>query len=162
MENKTKLIVADDHHLVRQGIVSLLEDVDFVEIIGEASNGKQVLDLLKSSKIPDVLLMDVDMPLLSGIETLERINQEFFGIKIIMLTMLNNKDIIQRSVDKGAKGFLFKNTSVEELAMAIKKVAIGETYFSSDVALTLLNKNTTPQYQSLDILTEREIEILRY
>ena len=79
----------------------------------------------------------------------------------IMLTMLNNKEVIQKSVDKGAKGFLFKNASSNELADAIKKVAKGESYFSGDVALTLLSKNTHNQLQSLDVLTDREIEILK-
>lgn len=161
MEQKIKVIIADDHHLVRQGFKSLLEDLDFVEVIGEASDGKQVLHLLKNGKHADVVVMDVDMPVMGGLETLEEITKTYFGIKVIMLTMLNNKEVIQKSVDKGAKGFLFKNASSNELSDAIKKVAKGESYFSGDVALTLLSKTTNNQSQSLDILTDREIEILK-
>ncbi len=161
MEQKIKVIIADDHHLVRQGFKSLLEDLGFVDVIGEASDGKQVLHLLKNGKHADVVVMDVDMPVLGGLETLEEITKTFFGVKVIMLTMLNNKEVIQKSVDKGAKGFLFKNASSNELADAIKKVARGESYFSGDVALTLLSKTTHHSSQSLDILTDREIEILK-
>ena len=161
MELKIKVIIADDHHLVRQGFKSLLEDLDFVDLIGEASDGKQVLHLLKNGKHADVVVMDVDMPVMGGLETLEEITKTYFGVKVIMLTMLNNKEVIQKSVDKGAKGFLFKNASSNELADAIKKVAKGESYFSGDVALTLLSKNTHNQLQSLDVLTDREIEILK-
>ena len=161
MEQKIKVIIADDHHLVRQGFKSLLEDLGFVDVIGEASDGKQVLHLLKNGKHADVVVMDVDMPVLGGLETLEEITKTFFGVKVIMLTMLNNKEVIQKSVDKGAKGFLFKNASSNELADAIKKVARGESYFSGDVALTLLSKTTQHSSQSLDVLTDREIEILK-
>jgi DNA-binding NarL/FixJ family response regulator len=161
MEQKIKIIIADDHHLVRQGFKSLLEDLDFVDVIGEASDGKQVLHLLKTGKHADVVVMDVDMPIMGGLETLEEITKSFFGVKVIMLTMLNNKEVIQKSVDKGAKGFLFKNASSSELEDAIKKVAKGESYFSGDVALTLLSKSTHQSAQSLDILTDREIEILK-
>ncbi len=161
MEQKIKVIIADDHHLVRQGFKSLLEDLDFVDVIGEASDGKQVLQLLKKDKHTDVVVMDVDMPVMGGLETLEEITKTFFGVKVIMLTMLNNKEVIQKSVEKGAKGFLFKNTSSHELSDAIKKVARGESYFSGDVALTLLNKTTSNSLHSLDVLTDREIEILK-
>ncbi len=161
MEQKIKVIIADDHHLVRQGFKSLLEDLDFVEVIGEASDGKQVLQLLKNGNHADVVIMDVDMPVMGGLETLEEITKTFFGVKVIMLTMLNNKEVIQKSVDKGAKGFLYKNASSNELSDAIMKVAKGESYFSGDVALTLLSKTTKNQSQSLDILTDREIEILK-
>jgi DNA-binding NarL/FixJ family response regulator len=161
MEEKVKVIIADDHHLVRQGFKALLEDLDFVDLIGEAADGKQVLNLLRNGKLADVVVMDVDMPVMGGLETLEQIKNEFFGIKVIMLTMLNNKEVIQKSVDKGAHGFLFKNASSNELSDAILKVAKGEHYFSGDVTLTLLNKTQNAHNQPLDLLTEREIEILK-
>ena len=162
MHNKIKVIIADDHHLVRQGFKALLEDFDFVDLIGEASNGKEVLNLLHNGKYADVVVLDVDMPTMGGIEALDYIVEAFFGVKVIMLTMLNNKEMIQKCIDKGAKGFLYKNASSNELAEAIKKVANGDFYFSSDVALTLLNKTQTSPLQSWDILTDREFEILKW
>ena len=162
MHNKIKVIIADDHHLVRQGFKALLEDFDFVDLIGEASNGKEVLNLFHNGKYADVVVLDVDMPMMSGIEALDYIVEAFFGVKVIMLTMLNNKELIQKCIDKGAKGFLYKNASSNELAEAIKKVANGDFYFSSDVALTLLNKTQTSPLQSWDILTDREFEILKW
>ena len=161
MEQKIRVIIADDHNLVRQGFKALLEELDFVELLGEASDGKQVLQLLRKTNGADVVVMDVDMPILGGIETLELIGKEFFSVKVIMLTMLNNKEMIKKCVDKGAKGFLFKNASMDELAQAIKKVASGQSYFSGDVALTLLNKTPKGSDQALQSLTEREIEILK-
>jgi DNA-binding NarL/FixJ family response regulator len=161
MEQKIKIILADDHQLVRQGFKALLNDLNFVNLIGEVSDGKQVMNLLRHGTLADVVIMDIDMPVMGGLETLEQIKKTFLGVKVIMLTMLNNKEIIQTSVDKGADGFLFKNASSDELTDAIKKVAQGNKYFASDVALTLLNKTKIPQNASLDLLTDREIEILK-
>ncbi len=158
---KIKIIIADDHHLVRQGFKALLSDLGFVEIIGEATDGQQVINLLKAGKHADVILMDVEMPNLNGIEATEQIGRDFLGVKVIMLTMLNDKQVIENAVNKGAKGFLFKNSSLNTLSEAIEKVANGETYFSSEVANILLNKSQTPHNQLLNSLSEREIEILK-
>ena len=106
MEQKIRVIIADDHNLVRQGFKALLEELDFVELLGEASDGKQVLQLLRKTNGADVVVMDVDMPILGGIETLELIGKEFFSVKVIMLTMLNNKEMIKKCVDNGVAGLV--------------------------------------------------------
>lgn len=160
MENKIRLIIADDHHLVRQGLRALLEELDFIEVVGEAADGRQLLQLLRNGVKAQVALLDVEMPGMGGIETLGHLEREFFGIRAIMLTMLNDRAVIQSAVDKGAKGFLFKNASLAELSDAIRKVAAGETYFASDVALALLRPTNIPN-SLLGQLTEREIEILK-
>ncbi|HQU60962.1 MAG TPA: response regulator transcription factor [Saprospiraceae bacterium] len=112
MENKIRLIIADDHHLVRQGLRALLEELDFIEVVGEAADGRQLLQLLRNGVKAQVALLDVEMPGMGGIETLGHLEREFFGIRAIMLTMLNDRAVIQSAVDKGAKGFLFKNASL--------------------------------------------------
>ncbi|MBD2699779.1 response regulator transcription factor [Spirosoma sp. BT702] len=156
-----KLILADDHQLVRRGFRSLLESLDFVEVVGEASNGQEVIDLLRSGKHAQVVLMDVEMPMLDGISATEQISRDFLGVSIIMLTMLNVREVIQAAVGKGAKGFLFKNASQTELSEAIRRVAEGGTYFTSEVASILLNTSQQPTNSLLTQLSEREVEILK-
>jgi DNA-binding NarL/FixJ family response regulator len=159
---KIKLIVADDHELVRQGFVALLEKLDFVQLIGEASNGRQVIDLLRHGHLADIVIMDIEMPVMNGIEATEMITSNFRTVKIIMLSMLNDADTIEQGIENGAKGFLFKNSPGYEFAEAIKKVAAGETYYSSEVAAVLIKqKKKGAANPLLDQLSQRELEIIR-
>lgn len=158
---KIKLLLADDHQLVRKGFRALLEELDFVEIVGEAANGREVIQLLRNGAKPEVALLDYEMPLMNGLEATEQIRRDFFGVKVIMLTMLHDRELIRDAVDKGVSGFLFKNASLEELGDAIRRVARGEQYFASEVALALLKPAAHPADALLAQLTEREIEILR-
>ncbi len=155
-----KIILADDHHLVREGFKALLGNLDFVEIVGEASNGQQVLDLLRSGRHAQVVLMDIEMPVMDGLTATEHIMRDYLGVKVIALTMLNSRESIQSAVGKGVKGFLFKNTTQTELAEAIRRVANGESYFSSDVAMVLLH-STAEMDNDVSQLSERELEILK-
>ena len=161
MNPTIKIIIADDHHLVRKGFRALLEELDFVEVIGEAANGQEVLNLLRSGKHAQVVLVDYEMPVLNGLETVGRIQKEFFGVRTIMLTMLNSRELVQEAVAKGVNGFLFKNASVNELSDAVRKVAEGGAYFASDVALTLLKPTAGPESELSGKLSEREIEVLK-
>lgn len=158
MEKLIKVVLADDHQLVRKGFRALLSEIPGIAIVGDAANGLELLELLK--KIPaDVALLDVEMPVMNGIEACGKIHTQFPDIKVIILTMRNEASIVKQSVANGARGFLFKNTSPEELQEAIEKVAEGQTYFSSEVTMLLLSQ---PQVNSvLASLTEREIEIIR-
>lgn len=158
---KIKLLLADDHQLVRKGFRALLEELDFVEIVGEAANGREVIQLLRNGAKPEVALLDYEMPLMNGLEATEQIRRDFFGVKVIMLTMLHDRELIRDAVDKGVSGFLFKNASLDELSDAIRRVARGEQYFASEVALALLKPAAHPADALLAQLTEREIEILR-
>ena len=161
MENKIKILLADDHQLVRKGFLALLEELSFVEVTGEAANGQEVISLLRRGVRADVLLLDYEMPVLNGLDTLEQVKRDFFGVKVILLTMLNQRDLVQSAMEKGVNGFLFKNASLDELSDAIRRVARGETYFASDVALTLLKPVHHPDQALLSQLTERETEVLR-
>lgn len=161
MDNTIKILLADDHQLVRKGFRALLEALDFVEIVGEAANGKEVISLLRNGAKPNVALLDFEMPVMNGLEATEIIKRDYFGIKVIMLTMLQSKELVQDAVAKGVSGFLFKNTSLEELSEAIKRVASGDTYFSSEVTLTLLQPSANTDSPALAQLSAREIEILK-
>ena len=161
MEQKINLLLADDHQLVRKGFRALLEELEFVEIVGEAANGKEVISLLRSGVRPQVALLDYEMPVMNGLEATVEIRRDYFGVKVIMLTMLQSKELVQEAVEKGVSGFLFKNTSLDELSDAIRRVAAGDTYFSSEVALTLLKSAPNPDSPLLALLSERETEILK-
>ena len=160
-DNRISILLADDHHLVRKGLRALLEELDFVDVVGEAANGRDIIGQLRNGTKPDVILLDCEMPVMNGLEAAEQIGREFFGVKIIMLTMLQNREIVQEAVEKGVRGFLFKNASLEELGEAIRRVAAGEQYMATEVALTLLKPAHNPDAQQLAQLSEREIEILR-
>lgn len=161
MNDKIKILLADDHHLVRKGFRALLEELDFVEVVGEAANGKEVVNLLRNGVKPHVALLDFEMPLMNGLDATIEIKRDFFGVKVIMLTMLQSKELVQEAVEKGVSGFLFKNTSLEDLSDAIQRVAAGGTYFSSEVALVLMQPTPLPDAPGLAMLSEREIEILK-
>lgn len=161
MDQKLNVLLADDHHLVRKGFRALLEELDFVEVVGEAANGQEVISLLRRGVKTDIALLDYEMPVLNGLETLEQIRRDFFGVKVILLTMLNQRELIQQAVEKGVNGFLFKNASLDELSEAIRRVGRGETYFASEVTLALLKPDLKPDNTLLRQLTEREIEVLR-
>jgi len=161
LDQKIKILLADDHQLVRKGFRALLEELDYVEVVGEAANGQEVIGLLRRGVKTDVVLLDYEMPVLNGLETLDQIKRDFFGVKVILLTMLNQRELIQSAVEKGINGFLFKNASLDELSEAIRRVSKGEQYFSSEVTLTLLKTAQNPDHTLLRQLTEREIEVLR-
>ena len=105
MEPNIKVIIADDHHLVRKGFVAILEQIPGVQVMAEAANGREVLDAFRRLGRADVVLLDYEMPLMNGLETLIQLKQEYFGIKVIMLTMLNERSIIQGALEQGADGF---------------------------------------------------------
>lgn len=161
MEQKIKLLLVDDHQLVRKGFRALLEELAFVDIVGEAANGKEAITLLRNGVRPQVALLDYEMPVMNGLEATVEIKRDYFGVKVIMLTMLQSKELVQEAVEKGVSGFLFKNTSLEELSDAIRRVAAGDTYFSSEVALALLKQAPNPDIPLLALLSERETEILK-
>ncbi len=161
MKAKINILLADDHQLVRKGFRALLEELDFVEIVGEAANGKEAINLLRNGAKPNVALLDYEMPLINGLEATEIIKRDHFGVKVIILTMLESKELVQEAVEKGVSGFLFKSTSLEALSEAIQRVAAGDTYFSSEVALILLKSSTNPDSPLLAKLSEREIEVLK-
>ncbi len=158
METNIKVIIADDHHLVRKGFRALLEEIPGIRVVGDVANGLELLDLLQNFSA-DVILLDVEMPGMGGIEACGKIQSQFPDTKVIMLTMRNEAEIVKQSVANGARGFLFKNTSTAELQEAIQKVASGQTYFSSEVTMLLLSQTQTNP--ALTGLTEREIEIVK-
>ncbi len=161
MKNITVFIV-DDHELFIEGIKLLLNQFDFIKSVHEASNGQEYLELLKE-KIPDVVLMDINMPVMDGVEATIRSKALHPDIKIIALSMHDNIDYYTRMTDAGVDGFVTKDTNANELKLAISKVLNGEDYFSKKIlenVIQSLNKTRSATSQEQVAFSKRELEIL--
>ena len=135
-----RLIVADDHQLIRDGLVLMFRQAEMgVEIVGKASNGREVIELLEK-KEADVVLMDIDMPEMNGIEATRVVRERFPEVKVLMLSMLDNEKYVLDATQAGAQGYVLKTASYRELQHALRTVAEGEEYFSTDIAKMLLRK----------------------
>jgi DNA-binding NarL/FixJ family response regulator len=157
---KIQLLVADDHAILRDGIVSLLGSDPEFQVVCTAANGYEVLELLNKHAV-DVCLLDINMPELDGIETVRLIRQRKFDTKIIMLTTYNDREIISELVHIGVAGYLLKNSDKEELAEAIRKVMKGRHYFSEEVEKVILEGLTEKKTSEVIPLTEREMEVVQ-
>ena len=161
---EVSILIVDDHQIIIDGIRSLLRDQPDLKVIGESCNGKEAVDFLALLHA-DIVLMDIDMPLMNGIDATRKIKAEFDGVKVIILTMHNEGGLIKTLVSAGADGYILKNSDRHELIDAIRKVSSGQSYFSPDVTLSLLNKTTRPMVGSEEDnvhvdLTSRESEVL--
>ena len=160
---RIKILIADDHQLVLDGIKANIRRISEFEIVGEARDGREVLESADHLSV-DVVLMDIDMPVMNGIEATAQLLRNHPHIKVLALTMHNEKGMIDSMLNAGASGYLLKNVDKEEMMDAIKKVAAGQKYFSSDVTLMLLQKKATEiisDNKNDIILTAREKEILQ-
>ena len=157
-----RVLIADDHALVRTGFRSLLEKLGF-QVIGEARNGNEALQMIQSLR-PDIVLMDIAMPELNGLESTTRITSEFPNVRVIILSMHATVEYARRAVRAGAAGYLLKDSSAAELDLALQAVARGETYLCSRVSKYIVSDYTQgvqTRASSLDKLTTRQREILQ-
>jgi len=160
-----KVLITDDHQIIVDGIKSILSNIDGIEVIGEANNGRRAIELIQLLPV-NIVLMDIDMPVMNGIEATKRIKKEFPQIKIIILSMHNEGSLIKMLISCGADGYVLKNSDQEELLSAIRKVNKGQKYFSPEVTISLADKPSSLMDDSINghyicDLTEREIEILK-
>lgn len=161
LTKKLRLLIVDDHTLVRDGLKAILSSFPEIESIYEAKDGVEAVEVASSIK-PDLILMDVQMPKMNGLEALKAIKKNLPQTKVLMLTILNNKEIVSEAVKFGAEGYLVKNSSKEELRKAINKVIEGKTYVSPEAAMGVI-KNLVEERSLLPEkkLTPRELEILQ-
>jgi len=164
---KIRLILVDDHLLVRTGIVNLLSGEPGFEIIGEAADANELFDLLRHSQ-PDIAVVDIAMPGLSGIEITKKLHNEFPGIRILILSMHTSEEFIFNAINSGARGYLPKNTSRKELIEAIYAIHRGEEFFAESISNVILKsyikkaKSDSPDDENKEsLLSKREIEVLR-
>jgi DNA-binding NarL/FixJ family response regulator len=159
---KIRVALVDDHQLVRDGIKALLKSTQDIDVVGEASDGREAIELMGKLEI-DVLIMDIAMSGLNGIDASQRIVDRFPDARIIMLSMYDSEEYVVRSMRSGARGYLVKNMAPVELELAIRKVASGGVYLSPEIGdtmrLQLLRK--TSDSESIDILSSRQREILQ-
>ncbi|GAA4272601.1 response regulator transcription factor [Aquimarina gracilis] len=134
-----KIVLVDDHFMVRDGIRAILEEEDDYEVVGEASNGNDAINLVKSIK-PDIVICDIRMPEMSGIEMVQKMMEMKLLTKFVMLSMHDSDEYILQSINAGADGYLLKGASKEEFMKALSIVGRGEKYFSGDVSSILVKK----------------------
>lgn len=161
MKTRIRLLLADDHPVVRKGIRSCLERQEQLEIVGEAGNGDEAL--MKAHQLkPDLVLMDIDMPQKTGLEVTEILRKEMPQVKVLILSMHDNSDYIMRILQSGARGYVLKEASPEELVKAIETVNSGEAFFSPEVARLALNQfvQGSGEGPHPSQLTDREREVL--
>ena len=162
-DHKIKILIADDHDLIRQGLKSILNyEEDFV-VAGEASNGEEAIALIALYK-PDVLLMDINMPLMSGIEVLKKIKTMDLAVKVLLLTVESDKKIILDAIEIGAEGYILKGSSTQELVDGIRRVYNDENYIDKSLVSMLFKKVATKRVENeiIKLLSTRDIEILNY
>ena len=158
------VILADDHTLVRAGIRALLEKLPEVKVVGEAGDGREVLNLVKTRQ-PDVVLMDIAMPGLNGLEAAERMTRDYPKVRIIMLSMHNNDEYVLRAIKAGVSGYLLKKAATAELETALHRVVDGEIYLSREISTQLHRKfpleKIVDRKNPFEQLTGRQREILQ-
>lgn len=159
-----RIIIADDHRMVRKAWEVLLTEKKGITVCGQASNGQEVLDLLQKVKA-EIVLMDLDMPVMNGIEATEKIKSRFPWVKVIVLTMQKDYAYIEQLFALGASGFLTKNASENELFDALEKVTAGGRYLSEEVGNVLSERLLLKEYGTANVqtfgLTGREMEIIK-
>lgn len=158
---KRKVIIVDDHTLFRNGLRILLNNMENYRVIGEAANGKQFLELLQK-EMPDLVLMDISMPVMDGIEASTLAHELYPDLKIITLSMYGEEDYYYKMVDAGVKGFVLKNSDIKEVKTALDVVYEGGSFFSSELLQNLVNslKSSSKSKEFQAELSEREMEIL--
>jgi DNA-binding NarL/FixJ family response regulator len=161
--NATRVLLADDHGLVRAGIRALIEKIPNVQVVGEASTGRAALELVKS-KLPNLVLMDIGMAELGGLEALPRITKDFPGVKVIILSAHANEEYVIRALRSGAAGYMLKDAATAELELAITSVTEDKTYLSPSISRTVINdylQRVGGPISPLEQLTPRQREILQ-
>lgn len=156
------LLIADDHTLFIEGLTMLVSRIEDVHIVGDAKNGKEVIELCQNQKV-DLILMDLEMPQMGGIEATEIIKRDFSNIKIIAVTMLNDYNTIKKALRSGMDGYVVKNLGIAELQNAIETVMNGQIYMSPEITtiLALGVAGRKPNQAYVPDLTKREKEVIK-
>jgi DNA-binding NarL/FixJ family response regulator len=160
MNPKMKVFIVEDHAIFREGLKRVISEMDDVELIGEAENGAVFLEMLKKVS-PDVVLMDIQMPVMDGIEATERALKHDPSLKILVISMFGEEEYVYSMVEKGVAGFILKTSGILDLERAIKKVSDGQQYYSEEIMGLLVKK-----FRSIDTVekitfTDKEKEVLR-
>jgi DNA-binding NarL/FixJ family response regulator len=156
-----RIVVVDDHTLFRRGLVGLLREMDGFQVVGEAANGPDALVVIETQK-PDIVLLDVNMPELSGIETLTALRRQGLESPVLMLTISQQEEDLISAIRSGANGYLLKNVEPETLRQTIQQVVAGKAVLAPEVTEQVFRLVRRGQFGQANPLTGREIEVLRY
>lgn len=160
-DRKVKIIVADDHEFFRQGVVIALQGIDFVEVVGQLGNGEELIEKLKETPV-DIVLTDIKMPIMDGIEATKTINELYPIIKIIALSLHGDEEYLEKMIEAGVHGFILKNTTKDGLENALKAVKEDKQYFSEEFLPFFTKKFQSGYSPQTEVrLTKRELEILQ-
>lgn len=154
-----QVIIAEDHQSLMDGIDLLLKYNETIQVVGKVMNGQELVELVEK-KQPDVIITDIKMPIMDGITATKHIKQKFPNIEIIAFSMFDQEDAVRQMLAAGAKGYLLKNSPLEEVISAIKTVAKGETFFDKGINPSLLNSETSTTKKK-NLLSKSEREILK-
>ncbi len=164
-----RVILTDDHKLLREGLKAILSQSSAIKVVGEAANGDELLEVLQHTTA-DVILMDIAMPGKGGVEATRELQVAYPELKVLVLSMLDTRESVHQMMEAGASGYILKNAGKEELISAIQLVASGVVYISSEIAIDLLRKTNLPELKLTSLpemdstypkeLTKRELEVL--
>ena len=160
---KPKIIIVDDHRIFRQGLTSIITSENIATVIGEASNGIEFIELISKLK-PDIVLMDIDMPHMNGLDATEKAIKLIPELKIIVFSMFSDEEYYHKMIERGVKGFILKTSGINELENAIHEVMKGESYFSNELLRKIISnfeQQNNNEQSKKEILSEREIEVLQ-
>lgn len=160
MLGKLRIVIADDHTLVRAGLTTLMARMQDMEVVGEAGDGREALKLVRDLQ-PDIALLDIAMPGLNGLEAAERIHNEAPKTKVIILSMHAKEEYVAQALKAGASGYLLKDAATTELDLALKVVAQGQFYLSPSISRQVVDSYLHGGPTGLDLLTPRQREILQ-
>jgi DNA-binding NarL/FixJ family response regulator len=152
-----RVMLVDDHRIVREGLAYMLDGIDGIDLVGEAGSGSELLAVIDQIE-PDVVLLDVHMPEMSGLEALEQLRRDHPGVKVIMLSMHDQAAYVQQALRLGALGYLLKSTGLDELVRALELVADGKPYLQGELAGAVV---TVDHETDLPHLSPRELDVLR-
>jgi DNA-binding NarL/FixJ family response regulator len=158
-----KVLLADDHQIVLDGLKVLLQEESHIDLVGEANTGKQALQIMETKPV-DIAVLDVEMPEMDGIDTSIAIQNQFPNTKILILTMYNDQAFIRKLIEIGASGYILKNKGKEELVEAINDISEGKTYFGREVTNTLISgiQTIVKNKPEKDVpLTKREVDVIK-
>jgi DNA-binding NarL/FixJ family response regulator len=165
MDDKVKIVIADDHPIVRQGLRQMIEADRNLTVVGEASDGETALQLIETHQ-PDVAVLDIDMPRIGGFDVVRELERKKIRVKIIFLTMHTEEEIFQTAMDLGVGGYVLKDSATNDIVAGIKSIAAGKPFISPAMSALLLNRRRRAQKlesekPGLDLLTPTELRILK-
>lgn len=161
MSAEVRIVVVDDHTLFRRGLVGLLAEMEDFQVAGEAASGQEALTIIAAEK-PDIVLLDVNMPGMSGIETLTAMKKQGIVSPVLMLTISQHEEDLIGAIRAGASGYLLKNAEPETLRQTIKQVVAGKSVLAPEVTEQVFRLVRSGSLGSANLLTEREVEVLRF